>query len=107
MEETVNMKALFIIVNVGFTEDVLTLAREMGVRGATILSARGESSHHESILGVTIDAEKDMVLCIVDAEIAEKVMAAVKEKAGVKTPAHGVCFTMPVDKTVGIIKHPE
>ena len=104
MENTATMKALFIIVNVGFTDDVLVLAREHGVRGATILSARGESSHHESILGVTVDVEKDLVFCIVEADIAKKVMAAVKEKAGVETRAHGVCFTLPVDKTVGIAK---
>ena len=104
MDNTKNMKALFIIVNVGFTEDVLKLARELGVRGVTILSARGEGSHHKSIMGVTVDVEKDLVFCIVEAELAEKVMEAVKDNAGVDTQAHGVCFTLPVDKTVGIVK---
>ena len=107
MDNTANMKALFIIVNAGFTDDVLEMARELGVRGATILSARGESSHHESILGVTIDVEKDLVFCIVDGDIAKKVMDAVKEKFGIDTQTHGVCFTLPVEKTMGIIKKPD
>ena len=107
MDSIANMKALFIVVNVGFTEEVLALAREMGVRGATIMGARGESTYHESILGVTVDVEKDMVMCIVDNEIAEKVITVVGEKAGVDTPAHAVCFTLPVDKTVVIEKTPE
>ena len=106
MDNDESMKALFIIVNVGFTDDVLKLARDLGVRGATILPARGESSHHESILGVTIDVEKDLVFCIVEDDVAGNVMAAIKEQAGINTPAHGVCFTLPVDKTVGIVKAP-
>jgi len=104
MEDTTNMKALFIIVNVGYTEDVLVLTRDLGVSGATIMSARGESSRHESIMGITVDVEKDLVFCVVEPETAEEVMAAVKEKVGVDTPAHGVCFTLPVDKAVGLRK---
>ena len=102
MDGHIDMKALFIVVNVGFTDEVLEMIRELGVRGATILNARGESAHHESFMGITIDEEKDMVMCIVGKEIAEKAMRAVKKNAGVATPAHGVCFTLPVEKTVGI-----
>jgi len=96
------MKALFMVVNAGFAEDVIEVAREVGVKGATILNARGEGSHHESFFGITLDTEKDMVFCITEEETADKAMEAVKEKAGVKTPAHCICFTMPIDKTVGL-----
>ena len=104
MDRIGKMRALYIIVNDGFTEDVLELARELGARGATIMNARGESAQHESFMGITIDTEKEMILCIVEREIAKKIIYAVKEKAGVDTPAHAVCFTLPVESTVGIIK---
>ena len=96
------MKALFMVMNAGFANDVLDSAREVGVQGATIFNARGEGAHLESILGVTIDTEKDLVLCLTDEATAEKAMAIVKEKFGVKTPAHSICFTMPVDSFVGV-----
>ena len=96
------MKALFIIVNAGFADEVITIARENGVRGATILNSRGEGIHHESILGITVDTEKEMILCVTDENTAEMAMSAVKEKAGVKTPAHSICFTMPVENVIGI-----
>ena len=97
-----NIKALFIIVNAGFANDVAELAYESGASGATILNARGEGAHHKSILGITVDTEKDIVVCIADAAISERIMNAVKENAGIKTPAHGICFTLPVDKAVGL-----
>jgi nitrogen regulatory protein PII len=95
-------KALIIIVNAGFAESVLDLARELGLRGATIMNARGEGLHHESFMGITVDTEKEIIVAVTDEETAIKVMATIKEQVGVKTPAHGVCFLLPVESVVGI-----
>ena len=97
-----NMKALYIVANAGFSEDIIDIARREGVRGATILNARGESIRHESIMGITVDTEKEMIICITDEHSAGKTVAAIKDEAGIKTPAHGICFIMPVEKTVGL-----
>lgn len=92
-----NIKALFVLVNSGFSEEVIDLARKEGARGATILNARGVGLNIAQILGITIDSEREIVLSLVDGEMAERIMAAVKEKAGIKSPANGICFTLPVD----------
>jgi nitrogen regulatory protein PII len=102
MENNSDMKMLIIVVNAGFSENVIEIARNEGVRGATLLNARGEGARHESFLGITVDTEKEMILCVTEEDTAEKAMAAIKEKAGIKTPAHSICFTVPVEKTVGI-----
>ena len=102
METNGNMKALFMIMNAGLCEEVMDIVREAGIKGATILSVRGGSAQHETILGITVDTEKDLIISITDKETAEKAMAAIKEKAGIKTPAHTVCFTIPVEKVVGL-----
>ena len=39
--KTENHEVIFAIVNAGFAEDVMDVAREQGVRGGTILNARG------------------------------------------------------------------
>ncbi len=93
-----NIKALFVVVNSGFSEEVIDLAREEGARGATILNARGVGLNIEKIMGITIDSGREIVLSLVDEETAQKIMAAVKEKAGIASPAHGICFTLPVDR---------
>jgi len=102
MEDNGSMKALFMVVNAGFAEEVMEIAREAGIQGATILNARGESARHKSIMGISVSTEKEIILSILDEHTSEKVMAAVQEKAGIETMAHSVCFVMPVEKIVGI-----
>ncbi len=91
------LKALYIIVNAGFASEVVDIARAVGSTGATILNARGSVANPQTIFGITIDTEKEIVLSVVEKEIAIKIMEAVKEKAGVGTAAHGLCFYMPVE----------
>jgi len=93
-----NLKAIMIIVNAGFADEIVEIARNQGAGGATILHARGEGQKQKTILGITIDTEKEMVLSVVDGSLALKIMEAVKEKAGINTPAHGICFFMPVER---------
>lgn len=102
MDNTGDMRALHVIVNTGFANEVVDLAREVGLHGATIMSARGAGAPHGTVLGITVDPQKEIVIAIVDAETADKAMAIIKEKAGMETPARSVCFSVPVDKTVGI-----
>ncbi len=90
-------KALYVVVNAGFASEIVDIARELGAGGATILNARGSAAKPQTILGITIDTEKEIVLSVVEKEIAEKIVLAVKEKAGVGTNAHGLCFFLPVE----------
>ena len=91
------LKALYIIVNAGFSSEVVDIARSVGSTGATIINARGSVAKPKTILGITIDTEKEIVLSIVEKDIAIKIMEQVKEKAGVGTAAHGLCFFLPVE----------
>ncbi len=91
------LKALYIIVNAGFSSEIVDIARELGAGGATILNARGSAAKPKTILGITIDTEKEIVLTVVEKDIAIKIVNAVKERAGVGTNAHGLCFFMPVE----------
>ncbi len=91
------LKALYVIVNAGFSSQIVDIARECGSTGATIINARGSVQKPQTILGITIDTEKEIILSVVDKEVGDKIMLAVKEKAGVGTNAHGLCFYMPVE----------
>jgi len=102
MQETTAMKALIIVVNSGHANDVIEIARGAGVRGATILPCRGAGTSAEALFGISIDANKEMLICIADGPTAERAMTAIAEKAGIKTPAHSFCFVIPVEKTLGI-----
>lgn len=96
------MKALYIIVNAGFAEEIVELVQSKGASGATIINARGVCAFHKEILGISTDSEKEMILTLTDGVTAEKIMEAVKKDHGFKSEAHGICFTLPVSKTVGV-----
>lgn len=102
MEETNKIKALYIVVNAGFSDEVMGIARAAGAKGATIINARGEGAMHKSIMGITIDSEKEILIILIDEATAEKIMAVIKEKAGLHSPAQGICFSIPVDRTTTI-----
>lgn len=97
------LKALYIIVNAGFASQIVDIARENGSTGATIINARGSVANPQTIFGITIDPEKEIVLSIVEKEVAFKIMQAIKEKAGVGTAAHGLCFYLPVEMSTLLI----
>ncbi len=91
------LKALFVIVNAGYASEIVDIARELGSGGATILNARGSAAKPQTILGITIDTEKEIVLSVVEREVAKNIMEEVGRRAGAGTEAHGLCFTMPVE----------
>lgn len=100
MDENINIKALFLVANAGFSDEVIKIAREAGASGATILNARGEGAIYKSFLGISVESEKEMIIILVPDFIADKIMSDIKEKAGVQSPAHTVCFTLPVEQLV-------
>ena len=52
---TNNHEVIFVIVNQGFAEEAMDVAREQGVRGGTILNARGVAREKEAaFFGITI-----------------------------------------------------
>ena len=91
------LKALYVIVNAGFSSEVVAIARSLGSTGVTIINARGSVAKPKTILGITIDTEKEIVLSVVEKDVAIKIAEAVKEKIGVGTAAHGLCFFLPVE----------
>ncbi|MCL2665792.1 MAG: P-II family nitrogen regulator, partial [Defluviitaleaceae bacterium] len=64
MESTQKAKLLLIVVNAGYAEEVIETAREAGAKGATVVNARGTGKNRESFLGITVDAEKEIILSI-------------------------------------------
>lgn len=104
MESKTDMRALHIITNAGFADEIMDIVRECGANGATILNARGAGATHHMFMGISLDVEKEIIISVVSEEVADKIMTAIKERAGIATPAHAICFTMPVDKMTKLVK---
>lgn len=98
------MKDLIVIIcNNGSADDVMKVAKEQGAGGGTILHGRGSAKKDaEHFLGITIQPEKEIVIIIIDTTLRNQIMQEISSKLGVGTKAHAICFSLPVDETVGI-----
>ena len=83
MEQS-NMKSIFIIVNAGYSSEIIDIIREAGAKGASILNARGESSSHKVFMGITVDSEREIILCLVDESITDGVAGRGQGKSGLR-----------------------
>lgn len=91
------------IVNAGFSGVVMDAARETGVRGGTVIHARGTANKEaENFFHITIQPEKEAVLMLVEERIKDDVLHALYQKAGLNTNGQGIAFSIPVNGVVGL-----
>lgn len=100
-------EAIFCIVDAGFSDSVMSAARECGARGGTVLNARGTAREDaEKLFNISIQPEKEIVLILASHEIKDDILHAVYKNVGLNTPAQGIAFSLPVDDVVGLTTPP-
>lgn len=99
-EETKNKQQLIlVVVNQGFTDQVMQTAKRAGAMGGTILRGRFTGNEGFSQFGdVSIQEEKEIVSILAPALTAEQIMDEVNRLHGMKTDAHGIVLALPVEK---------
>ena len=96
-------EVVFAIVNAGFAEDVMEVAREQGVRGGTILNARGVLKEEAAaFFGITLHADKEILMMVVEKDIRDKVLNAIYKEMGMAKKARGIAFSLPVSDVAGL-----
>ena len=102
---TNNHEVIFAIVNAGFAEDAMSVAREKGVRGGTILNARGVARADEAaFFGITIHHEKEILMMVVEKSIRDNVLNALYKEMGMAKKAQGIVFALPVSDVAGLVQ---
>ena len=106
--KTNDHEVVFAIVNAGFAEDVMEVAREQGVRGGTILNARGVVNEEAAaFFGITLHAEKEIVMIVVEKDIRDDILNGIYKRMGMGKKAQGIAFSLPVSDVAGLMKEPE
>lgn len=91
------------IVNTGFTDTVMSAAKEVGARGGTVIHGRGTANKDaEEFFHISIQPDKELVMILVPVEIKDAVLHALYNAAGLKTAGQGIAFSLPVTNVVGI-----
>lgn len=105
--KTENHEVIFTIVNSGFAEEAMRVAREQGVRGGTILGARGVVNEDAAaFFGITLHADKEILMMVVEKDIRDRVLNALYKEMGLGKKSQGIVFSLPVSDVAGLAPAP-
>ena len=96
-------KVILAMVNEQYQDNVIESAKSAGATGVTILNSRGEGIHSQkSFLGLTMEAQKDMLLFLVEDFIANNIMEAIYKAGHLSEHGNGIAFSLNVDRAIGL-----
>lgn len=82
---TIQLLGFRAIVNEGYAEDVMDVAREQGARGGTILNARGVAREEAAaFFGISLNIEKEIVMMVVPKTIKDNILNAIYKEMGME-----------------------
>jgi len=95
------------IVQRGMADRVVHAAQEAGAQGATIFHARGTGVRQKrlGILGLTINAEKEVIYIVVPADQADLIFERIFVCAKMDTPGMGILWMTPLHKMATYVPH--
>ena len=100
---TSNHEVIFAIVNAGFAEVAMEVARDNGARGGTILNARGVAGEEAAaFFGITLHAEKEILMLVVEKDCRDQILNAIYKQMGMAKKAQGIAFSLPVSDVAGL-----
>ena len=103
MDSNVKCSMVVVIVNKGFSETLMDVARANGATGGTILSGRGTGGEKANrFFAMTLQEEKEVVLILVKEEIRADLMRAIAREFGLDSPGKGIVFSLPVEEAIGL-----
>jgi nitrogen regulatory protein P-II 1 len=95
------------IVQRGMGDRVVQAAQEAGAQGATIFHARGTGVRQKrlGILGLTINAEKEIIYIVVPSDQADLIFERIFVCAKMDTPGMGIIWMTPLHKMATYVPH--
>lgn len=98
---SVEFRAVYVLVNKGFAEDVILAGERAGTRGATVIPARGEARSGD-IPGLMIDNDKELILVITSLEKSQRLLGEIQADEVIMGKGQGKVFVVEVIDTLGI-----
>lgn len=104
MQSASRHKLILVVVSKGLGSKIVAAAKVAGSHGGTIVRGRGTATQsiYESILGITYEPEKELVLVGVNAALAESILAVIAETGNLNKPGHGIGFVLDMLRLHGV-----
>lgn len=91
------------IVDQGYSDSVMEAARPAGAMGGTVVSSRWLPNEETMrFWNISVQQEKEIVVILAEEEKKHAIMQAIGEHCGVRSEAHGVVLSVPVEDVVGM-----
>ncbi|MGF6988867.1 hypothetical protein M2150_000103 [Lachnospiraceae bacterium PM6-15] len=101
MEQEGKNSLIIVAINQGYTDEMMQTARKAGAIGGTIVKARwSDGDKLEQFHGITLQEERELVFILASSKTRNEIMDAINEKHGLTSEAHGLIFSVPVDRAV-------
>lgn len=100
MEQTPNTLILA-ITNQGYSDQLMSAAKEAGARGGTVI--RGRLSGFEDLetaYGLELDSEREILAIVVSGEQLRPIMEALNNAHGLRSEANTILCALPIDHLV-------
>jgi len=92
------------VVTRGFSDYVVSAARDAGATGATIIYGRGTSDYDKQVMGISLQPEREVVMVLVKKVDRKKIMQSICDKTSLIEEGRGICFSMPVSQVYGFTR---
>lgn len=92
-----------VIVEEGYSEDIMAAARKAGAKGGTIINAHGTGTESDvKFFGTPIVPEKEILMIVMDSDKTQNVVDAINSLAVLQEKGRAVMFTLPVKSFVNL-----
>ncbi len=100
MDKGIKQSMIMIAVDQGYTEAVMTTAKEAGARGGTVVRSHiMRSKEHESFGGPTFAGERELILIVASRGERNAIMERVDAVHGGAADAHAIMYSLPIEQT--------
>ncbi|KNZ41076.1 P-II family nitrogen regulator [Acetobacterium bakii] len=98
-------EGIFVVVDRGMGETVVSAAENGGANGATIINARGSGIHeYRKIFAMDIEPEKEIVMVITETKKTESIVNSILSEIKLDEPGKGIIFTIGINNTYGLFE---
>ncbi|MCA1945765.1 MAG: P-II family nitrogen regulator [Desulfovibrio sp.] len=98
-----NFDCIVTIVDTGRSDVIVKASKKAGAHGGTVVFGRGTGVRElKSILGISIEPEKELIITLVPEDISRTVLQAIVDAGNLEKPGAGIAFILPVKGVAGI-----
>ncbi|MDR0587106.1 MAG: hypothetical protein LBG26_07695 [Treponema sp.] len=94
---------IVIVVDQGYSDELMALARDAGATGGTIVNARGlVHKGPVKFFGISVQDEKEIITILAGRDKKVAIMHAVSKAYGINSKAKGIVFSLPAENVTGL-----